>query len=118
MRASIDLHAGLVQSLLDVVPQLVADLLGVAAQRDLVVGAVVGMAAGQVAQRRLALHRHEVFVVVDLEQRLGGVDHPPDHDRGDVDRVAVPVVDLGGPAERAALGLDDLALGTLPSPGW
>jgi len=30
---------------------------------------------------------HEVLVVVDLEQRLGGLDHLPHHDRGDLDRL-------------------------------
>ena len=55
---------------------------------------VVGIARGQVAQRGLALHVHEVLVVVDLEERLGRVDDLPDDDRGDLDRVAVVVVDL------------------------
>ena len=59
-----------------------------------VVVRVVGIAGGEVAQRRLALHVDVVVVVVDLEQRLGGVDDAPDDDRGDLDRVAFEVVDL------------------------
>jgi hypothetical protein len=37
---------------------------------------------------------HEIFIVVDLEQRLGRVDHLPDHDRRDFDRIAIEIVDL------------------------
>ena len=47
-----------------------------------------------VAQRRLGLDVHEVLEVVDLEQRLGRVGHPPHDDGGDLDRVAVVVIDL------------------------
>ena len=36
----------------------------------------------------------ELRVVVDLEERLGGVGHAPDHDCRDLDRIAVAVVDL------------------------
>ena len=60
----------------------------------MVLCAVVGMRLGEVAQRRLALHGDEVLVVLDLEQGLGGVDHAPDHDRRDLDRVALAIVDL------------------------
>ena len=73
----------------------VADLVGVAAQRDgvrLVV--VVGVLAGEVTERGLALHGHELLVVGDVEHRLGGVGDPPHDDRRDLDRVAAGVVDL------------------------
>ena len=55
---------------------------------------VVRERRGQVAHGRLALHLHEVLVVVDVERRLGGVVDVPDHHRGDLDRVAALVVDL------------------------
>ena len=59
-----------------------------------VVVRVVGIARRQVAQRRLALHLHVVVVVVDFEHGFGGVDDLPHDDRGDLDRVALVVVDL------------------------
>ena len=52
------------------------------------------MGRRDVTQRRLGLHADEVDVVVDREHRLRGVGHLPDDDRGDLDRVAVGVVDL------------------------
>ena len=67
---------------------------GAAQRRPGAGGVVVGMAGGDVAQGRLGLHRDEVHVVVDGVRRLGGVGHLPDHDGGDLDRVAVGVVDL------------------------
>ena len=89
------LDAGLGQPLLDLLLQVLGDRGGVAAQRHLrLVVRVVGVAGRQVAQRRLGLHLDVVVVVVHLEDRLGGVDDPPDDDRGDLDRVAVVVVDL------------------------
>ena len=42
----------------------------------------------------LALHRDVRLVVVDVEDRLGGVLDAPHDDRGDLDRVAALVVDL------------------------
>ena len=50
------------------------------------------MARLRTAASRLDLD--EVLVVVDLEHRFGGVDHAPHDDRGDLDRVALVVVDL------------------------
>jgi hypothetical protein len=41
---------------------------------------------------RLALDLNEVLVVVDLEDRLRHVDHAPNDDRGDLDRIAVVIV--------------------------
>ena len=45
-------------------------------------------------QGRLGLDPHEVVVVVDGVDRARGVGHLPHDDRGDLDRVAVGVVDL------------------------
>jgi hypothetical protein len=44
--------------------------------------------------RFLGLHLDEVLVVVDLEDRFRGVDDAPDDHGGDLDRVALEVVDL------------------------
>ena len=55
---------------------------------------VVRVVRGQVAQRGLALDVHVVRVVLYLEARLGGVHHLPDDHGGDLDRIAVEVVDL------------------------
>ena len=57
-------------------------------------GVVVGMGGGHVAQRRLGLDPHEVEVVVDGVQGTGGVGDLPDDDGGDLDGIAVGVVDL------------------------
>ena len=95
MRASIDLDAGLGQPILDLRLQVLGDCGRVAAQRDLILFVrVVLVARRQVAHRRFGLHLDEVLIVVDLEHRFGGVDHAPDDDRGDLDRVAFEVVDL------------------------
>ena len=89
------LDAGLRQPVLDLLLQMLGNFRGVAAQRHLASSCgVVGVARRQVAQRRFALHVDEVVVVVDLEDGLGRVDDPPDHHRGDLDRVALVVVDL------------------------
>ena len=55
---------------------------------------VVGIAEGEVAQRRLGLRQHVGLVVLDVEARLGRVVDAPDDRRGDLDRVAALVVDL------------------------
>ena len=70
---------------------------GVVAQRQgvRVVVNVVGVGVGHVADGGLGLHPDEVDEVVDSESGLGGVGHLPHHDGGDLDRVAVGVVDLG-----------------------
>ena len=95
MRASITSTPARGEPLLDLVLQVLGDRRRVAAQRHLrVVVRVVGVARGQVAQRRLGLHLDVVVVVVHLEHRFGGVDDAPDDDGGDLDRVAVVVVDL------------------------
>src|SRR5574337_273082 len=89
------LHAGLFQAGLDLVAQVVVDHLAVAAQRRFaVLVRVVRVALRHLPQRRLALNMHVILVVVDAEHRLGGVQYLPDHHRGDLDRVAVVVVDL------------------------
>ena len=44
--------------------------------------------------RGFALHADVIVVVLDIEQRLRGVLHPPHHDDGDFDGIAVLVVDL------------------------
>ena len=55
---------------------------------------VIRIARGRIAQRRFALDVDVVFVVVHLERRLRGFHDAPHDDRGDVDRVALAVVDL------------------------
>ena len=55
---------------------------------------VVRVHARHVAQRGLRLGGDELLVVIDVEQRLGGVLHVPHHDVGDLDGVAHLVVDL------------------------
>lgn len=75
--------------------ELLGDLLGVAAQRQgVLVVCVIGVLDGDVPDCRLGLGGDELQEVVDLEERLGGVLDLPDHDRGQLDRVAVGVVDL------------------------
>ena len=94
-----DLDAGLLEAVLDLVRSWSAISTGFDAQRDVaLVVRVVRMRRGEIAQRGLGLDVDEVLVVVDLEQRLGGVGDLPDDDRGDLDRVAVVVVhlELGG----------------------
>ena len=87
--------AGLHEPIMDLPLQLVGDLDGIAAQRLLAVPVrVVGVLRREVAQRGLRLNVHEVLEVVDLENRLERVHHPPDDDGGDLDRIPVGVVDL------------------------
>ena len=84
------------------------DLVGVAAQGDLrgegvdVLALVVVVRRGDVPQRRLGLRRHVRLVVVDVEDGLCGVLHPPHHHRRDLDGVAPTVVDLQLVAEQGA----------------
>jgi hypothetical protein len=52
----------------------------------------------------------EVLVVVDVEERLGGVDDLPDDDAGDLDRIALAVVDLELLALEVADALRDALL--------
>ena len=89
----------------------ISGLVGAQCDVALVVG-VVRVGRGEVAQRGLGLDVDEVLVVIDFEQGLRRVDHLPDDDGGDLDGVAVVVVDLelGGlevadaDGDRAALG--------------
>ena len=55
----------------------------------------VGVAGGDVPHRGLGLDGHELGVIVDRIGGLGRVGDLPDDDGGDLDRVAVGVVDLG-----------------------
>ena len=90
---------------------MLGDRGGVPAQRHLrLVVRVVGVAGRQVAQRRFGLDLHVVVVVVHLEHRFGGVDDPPDDDRGDLDRIALVVVDLQVRAFEVADALRDALL--------
>ena len=50
---------------------------------------IVGIARCSVAKRSLALHLDVVLVVVDLEHGFRRLHHAPDHDRGDLDGIAV-----------------------------
>ena len=88
------LHAGNLEPLLDFLGERLSDGVGAAAQRELVFLGVVGVAAGQGADGRFHLDLHELFVVVHVEDRAGGIHHLPDHHGADLDRVAVLVVDL------------------------
>ena len=94
-RASSTTHAGLREPTAELVLQLLRDFVAAAAQRDLVLLAVVvRVRARDAADRRLALHLHVAFVVLDVERGLRRVvDAPDDHGR-DLDRVAALVVDL------------------------
>ncbi len=75
------------------------DLFHIGAQRDgaggigLVLKMVVGVHARHVAQRRLGLHGDIALVVVDVEERLGGIGDVPHHDGCDLDGVA-PILSL------------------------
>ena len=66
---------------------------------------VVRVTGRQVAHGRFALHMQEVLVVVHPEHGLGRIDDAPDDDGGDLDRIAVLVVDL----QLAALEIPDSA---------
>ncbi len=95
MRASMTSIPAFDEAVLDFVAHPVGDLAGRQPQRDVaILVRVVGVAGGQVAHRRLALHVHEVLVVVDVEDRLERFDDAPDDDRGDFDGVAVALVHL------------------------
>lgn len=91
-----DFDAGLGDSGLDFGFELVGDLLGVAAEGHGggVVGVVVMVLGGEVAEGGLGLDVDEVVVTVDFEGGFGGVDHAPDDDGGDLDGGAVVVVDF------------------------
>ena len=90
-----DLDAGLQEPILDLGAELACDLDLVRAQGDVLVDVlVVRVGRGEVAERRLGLDVDEMLEVVDLEQRLRRIRDLPDDDRGDLDRVAVVVVDL------------------------
>ena len=95
MRASITSTPAFARRDCDLDLQLLGDLRRVGAQRRLALRVrVVRMRRREIPDGRLGLHLDEVLVVVDLEHRLGRVDHPPDDDRADLDRVADRVVDL------------------------
>src|SRR5262249_27970536 len=84
--------------------ELVAELggyfLDVCPERMLIfVRRVVAVPTGEISQRGIGLQVNEVFIVVYLKHRLGGVGDSPDDDRGDMDGRAVLVVDF----ERLAL---------------
>jgi hypothetical protein len=100
------------EALLDLALEVVRDLGGVSAHRDLllVVG-IVGVGSREVAHRRLALDVHIVLVVVHFETGLGGVHHAPDHDRRDLDRIPLEVVHLEAGALEVAHPERDAPLG-------
>ena len=75
--------------------ELVRDDVGRAAQREARLGRIVVRMRGRnMPQRRLGLHAHEIQVVIDGVERSRGIGHLPDDDRGDLDGIAVGVVDL------------------------
>ena len=55
---------------------------------------VIGIARADGPDRGLDLDADERLVIVDVEQRLRGVDHAPDDLRRHLDRIAAQVVDL------------------------
>ena len=91
----LDHHPGLGQALLQFLLQCGRDFLHPAAERDLpLLAVVVGIDVGQMPQCRLALHMHKLLVILDIEQGLRGVLHPPHHHGPDFNRVPTLVVDL------------------------
>jgi hypothetical protein len=52
------------------------------------------MGGRDVTQRGLGLNPNEVVVIIDGVDRPRGIGYLPNHDRSDLDRVAVGVVDL------------------------
>jgi len=76
--------------------QALGDLFGVVAQRKLAAAvAGVGVAGRDVPDGGLGLDGDELGEVVDGVDGAGGVAYLPDDHGGDLDRVAVGVVDLG-----------------------
>ena len=72
MRASTHLDAGHRQTFVERVFELVVDLLAVRAERQLIVRntiVIIGIATGNLAQRGVALHAHEVLE--DVHARRG-----------------------------------------------
>ncbi len=59
---------------------------------------IVGVGRGHGAQRGFALHLHEVFVAVHLEDCFGCVHYLPDDYGCDFDRIAIEIIhfQLGG----------------------
>ena len=101
-------HAGFVEPFLDVLPKLIADFDRVATQRDFVVLTVVRVPACQTAKCRFTLCGHEVLIIVDFKQCFSRVDNFPDNHGGDLDRVAITVIDLRRATRRPALVLQYL----------
>ena len=93
--AFVDGDAGDREPRLELGAKLATDLVVVAAQRHfLMLEIVIGIARADGADRGFDLDADELLVIVDVEQRLGGVDHAPHDLRRDLDRVAAQVVDL------------------------
>ena len=89
------LHAGLFEPLMQLLAQGNGHGVTPAPQREFILLAIViGVAAGEMAHGRLALHGDVMLVVVDVEASLRGVLHAPDDDRGDFNGVAALVVHL------------------------
>jgi hypothetical protein len=90
-----DLDAGLLQPVVDLLAQPVSDLTDGKAQRNaLIIMGIIGIAGRQDPHRSLALYVNEVLIVVHIENGLKGLNDPPHHDRGDLDRIAVAIVHL------------------------
>ena len=90
-----DLQAGQRHPGRDLGRQLRGDDVRAAAQRGLArARLLVRVGGGHVAQRGLGLGLDELLVGLDGEDGPGGVGHLPHDDGGDVDGVAVQVVDL------------------------
>jgi hypothetical protein len=96
-RASSTSKAGLCEAILQLPLELADDLVAAGAQRERAVrfvDVVVRIFVREMAQRRLGLHRHVLFIVIDVEHRARRVADAPDDGGRDLDRIAAFVVDL------------------------
>src|SRR4051794_906800 len=55
---------------------------------------VIGVAGGEIAQRRLTLDVDKMLIVVHLKYGFGRIDDLPNHHRGNLNRIAVLIVDF------------------------
>ena len=93
--AFVDRDPGDREPRLELGAELGPDLVVVAAQRDFqMLEIVIGIARADGPDRGFDLDPDELLVIVDVEQRLRGVDDAPHDLRRHLDRVAAQVVDL------------------------
>ena len=92
-----DLDPSLAEAVLDFSLKKRSHLLRATAQAKILsflAKTVIGMCCCQVTQRGFALNLNVVLVVIDLKQRLGGINNSPDNNGRDINRVALAVIDL------------------------